>query len=297
MSSTIPAWKSGGPEVQMQTVKPKVATTRHPLDPLTADEVQAASTILKKERGLDAGHRFVYVMLNEPAKKDVLAWKPGNGTLVDRRAFIVVRDRTRRKTFEAVVSLTQEKVVSWEEIKGVQPSIMLEEFMTVDEVVRKDPRWQAALRRRGVTNFEMAITDAWSCGYYSEIDGAEKGRFCRPLTWIRPGEGQHVYARPIEGLIVKVDLDRMEVVEVEDHGVVPLPPKTANYTADGISDPGNYPYFPDGVRKDLKPLDIAQPEGTSFKVEGHLVSWQKWNFRVGFNPREGLVLYTVSYND
>ncbi|HMH56148.1 MAG TPA: hypothetical protein VK535_07770, partial [Gemmatimonadales bacterium] len=73
MSSTALPGKHGDPEVHMQTVEPAVATTRHPLDPLTADEVQAASSILKKERGLDAGHRFVYVMLNEPAKKDVLA--------------------------------------------------------------------------------------------------------------------------------------------------------------------------------------------------------------------------------
>jgi len=144
----------------MQTVEPAVVTTRHPLDPLTADEVLAASSILKKERGLDAGHRFVYVMLNEPAKKEVLAWKPGNGSQVDRQAFIVLRDRPNRKTIEAVVSLTQEKVVSWKEIEGVQASIMLEEFLTVDEVVRKDPRWQEALRKRGVTDFEMAITDA-----------------------------------------------------------------------------------------------------------------------------------------
>ncbi len=78
----------------MQTVEPAVATTRHPLDPLTSEEVQAASTILKKGRGLDAGHRFVYVMLNEPVKKDVLAWKPGNGTQVDRQAFIVARKRS-----------------------------------------------------------------------------------------------------------------------------------------------------------------------------------------------------------
>src|SRR5437016_10351316 len=218
----------------MQTVEPAVATTRHPLDPLTSEEVQTASTTLKKERGLDGGHRFVYVMLNEPAKKDVLAWKPGNGTQVDRQAFIVVRDRTRRKTFEGVVSLTHKKVVRWEEIKGVQPSIMLEEFMTVDEVVRKDPRWQAALRRRGVTNFEMAITDAWSCGYYSEIDGAEKGRFCRPLTWIRPGPGEHVYARPIEGLIVKFDLHKIEVIEVRDTHVVQVHPEECNATADRI---------------------------------------------------------------
>jgi primary-amine oxidase len=281
----------------MQTLEPAVVTTRHPLDPLTAAEVQAASSILIKERGLAADNRFVYVMLNEPAKSDVLAWKPGDDAKVDRQAFVVLRDRLRHRTYEAVVSLTQEKVVTWEEIPNVQAPIMLEEFMTVEEVVRKDPRWQAALRKRGIADFDMAITDAWSAGYYSDDDAAEKGRFCRPLTWIRPGPGEHVYARPIEGLIVKFDLDKMEVVEVEDHGVVPVPAKTANYRADQISDPDNVPYFPDGVRKDVKALDITQPEGTSFQVSGNQVSWQKWKFRIGFNPREGLVLHTVSYTD
>src|SRR5437667_9410308 len=98
----------------MQTVEPAVATTRHPLDPLTSEEVQTASTTLKKERGLDGGHRFVYVMLNEPAKKDVLAWKTGNGTEVDRQAFIVVRDRTRSKTLQTDVDRTMDMIVNRE---------------------------------------------------------------------------------------------------------------------------------------------------------------------------------------
>ena len=281
----------------MQTIEPRVATSRHPLDPLTAEEVQSASSILKKEQGLDGGHRFVYVMLNEPAKKEVLAWQPGNGTEIDRQAFLVIRDRPRRKTFEAVVSLSREKVVRWDELTNVQASIMLEEFMAVDEVVRKDPRWQAALRKRGVTDFELAVTDAWSAGYYSDKDDPAKNRVCRPLTWIRPGPGEHIYAYPVEGLIVTFDLDKMEVLEVEDHGVVPIPTRKANYRADQISDPNNVPYFPDGVRKDVKPLDITQPEGTSFQVNGNQVSWQKWSFRFGFNPREGMVLYTLSYKD
>src|ERR671936_1494230 len=220
----------------MQTVEQTVATTRHPLDPLTAGEVQAASSILKKERGLDADHRFVYVMLNEPSKKDVLAFKPGNGVQVDREAFIVVRDRSKGKAFEAVVSLTKEKVVSFTEIEGVQPSIILEEFMAVDDIIRKDPRWQEAMRKRGVTDFSLAILDAWSNGYYGPEDAAEKGRFVRPLTWLRTGEGEHSYARPVEGLILKFDLDKMEVVDVEDHGVVPLPTRKGNYTADAIND-------------------------------------------------------------
>jgi hypothetical protein len=28
-------------------------------------------------------------------------------------------------------------------------------------------------------------------------------------------------------------------------------------------------------------------------VEGNLIEWQKWNIRIGFNAREGLVLHQV----
>jgi primary-amine oxidase len=52
------------------------------------------------------------------------------------------------------------------------------------------------------------------------------------------------------------------------------------------------------LRTDLKPLNVIQPEGASFSVsqEGtsNVLAWQKWNFRVGFNQREGMVLYDVS---
>src|SRR5438132_4637749 len=89
----------------------------------------------------------------------------------------------------------------------------------------------------------------------------------------------------------------MEVVDVEDHGPVPFPPRSGNYTAEGISDPGNSPHFPEGPRGDLRPVEITQPQGTSFQVDGQEVRWQKWRFRVGFTPREGLVLHTVSYQD
>lgn len=52
------------------------------------------------------------------------------------------------------------------------------------------------------------------------------------------------------------------------------------------------------LRKDLKPLNVVQPEGVSFKVlqqgTSNVIKWQKWSFRVGFNQREGPVLYNVS---
>ena len=50
-------------------------------------------------------------------------------------------------------------------------------------------------------------------------------------------------------------------------------------------------------REELKPLEITQPEGTSFVLDGNELRWQKWSMRVGFNYREGLVLHTVGYED
>lgn len=55
--------------------------------------------------------------------------------------------------------------------------------------------------------------------------------------------------------------------------------------------------LPTGTRKDLKPLDVVQPEGPSFRVtDDSLVEWQKWRFRVGFNPREGATIHDVWYD-
>lgn len=48
------------------------------------------------------------------------------------------------------------------------------------------------------------------------------------------------------------------------------------------------------LRTNLKPLIITQPAGASFTMEGDLIWWQKWEFRLTFNFREGMVLHEVS---
>ncbi|MGH3318718.1 MAG: primary-amine oxidase [Streptosporangiaceae bacterium] len=269
---------------------------RHPLDPLTPEEIEAASGILRRGRDLTDSARFVYVALEEPPKDAVLAHREGAD--VDREAHVVLRERAERKTYEAVVSITAGEVRQWREVAGVQPAVMFEEFLAAEEAVKKDSRWQEAMRRRGVTDFDSVMIDPWSVGYNGPEDAPEKGRFARPLTWVLSGgPDDNGYARPVEGLVVRFDLDRMEVVDIEDHGVVPLPPRSGNYTAQGIRDAGNFPRFAAGPRQDLRPVEITQPDGTSFQINGHEVRWQKWRFRVGFTPREGLVLHLVQYED
>lgn len=68
-----------------------------------------------------------------------------------------------------------------------------------------------------------------------------------------------------------------------------------------VQPPNEYVPEYQNLRKDVKPLHVVQPEGASFTVTqagetGEVVEWQKWSFRVGFNQREGMVLYDVSKN-
>ena len=119
---------------------------------------------------------------------------------------------------------------------------------------------------------------------------------CRPLTFMRAAPSEHGYARPVEGVIVTFDLDSMEVIDVEDHGVVPMPPTAGNYAEKFMFDPNNRPAFTE-FRSDVKPIEITQPEGPSFTVDGWHVTWQKWSLRLGFNPREGIVLNEITYTD
>jgi len=275
------------------TVTSQSATTtgRHALDPLSPEEIAVTSKTLRTERELTASVRFVSISLLEPAKSELVraAAEPTN-----RQAFVVLYDRSTRHTIEAAVSLNPAHVESWRELEGVQPSVMLEEFFAAEELVRNDPRWQEAVRKRGVTDFSLAMIDAWSTGYSPDTDAGR--RLLRPLTFIRTSPDDNGYARPVEGLLPVVDIDRGEVIEVIDHGVVPLPPRAGNYAPELMTEPGNWPDF-DALRTDVQPLEIIQPEGASFTVDGHLVNWQKWQLVVGFTPREGLVLHTVGYQD
>jgi primary-amine oxidase len=263
----------------------------HPLEPLSAEEISAASAILKTEKGLGSTARFVFITLHEPPKAAVQAAEP-----VPREAFVVLYERADRSTYEAVVSLSDRRVLSWTHVEGVQPQIMFEEFMACEEAVQADLEWQAAVRKRGVEDFSLTMIDPWAAGYTSDLDAAGERRILRPLTWVRSEPGENGYARPIEGLIVEFDLDKMKVVNVEDHGVVPLPPRAGNYEPERMAQEGNVPRY-ETLRTDVKPIEITQPEGPSFQVDGHHVRWQKWQLRIGFTPREGLVLHEIGYED
>ena len=152
----------------------------------------------------------------------------------------------------------------------------------------EDPTFQEALRKRGVTDEDLVMVEPWSAGLYGTELPEERGlRRMRALCFVRSAPRDNGYARPVDSLVVVVDLYKMEVIRIEEYDITPLPPEPGNWSRE---------YIP-ALRTDLRQLDIVQREGPSFIVDGNEVQWQKWKFRVGFTSREGLVLHTVSYND
>jgi len=271
------------------------APTPHPLAPLTAAEIEATASAVTAAKGLSETARFVYISLYEPSKHEVIDFEKG-GPAPDRLAKVVIRERAEHATYEGVVKLPSGEVVTYQRVPGVQPSVMFEEFMAAEDIVRSDPRWQEAMRKRGITNFDLCMIDPWSTPNVEPGVGPEDGRFVSPLTWVRDDPEDNGYAHPVDGVVTKVDLDTLTVVSVEDYGVLPLPKKKGNYSTAKITDPENVPYFPAGPRTDVRPLDITQHDGPSFQLDGHHLTWQKWDLRIGFTAREGLVLHRISYD-
>ena len=98
----------------------------HPLDSLTADEIQATTKVLRAHPAFPQGAQFVMMVVKEPPKSAVLAYAPG--TPLARQSFSVILDRRGNRTFEAVVDVNAGTVVSWNQIKGVQPLVLAGEY-------------------------------------------------------------------------------------------------------------------------------------------------------------------------
>lgn len=269
--------------------KPKVdpPAPLHPLDPLSPEEIGQVVAVVRASAELPKDPRFVTVTLHEPERKLVDQHAPHQS--VPRQAFVVLLDNSTGLAWEATVDVREKKIGTIKQLPhGVQPAIMADEFVECEACVKRSAEFQAALKKRGVADVELVMVEPWSAGIYGTERPEDLGRrLTRALCFVRTEAKDNGYARPLDGVIVVVDLNKMEVMRVEDYGVVPLPPEAGNW---------DRAYIPQ-VRKDLKPLEIVQSEGPSFTVRGYEVAWQKWKFHIGFTPREGLVLHTIGYQD
>ena len=256
----------------------------HPLDPLSPDEMEATVELVRADARFAYGMRFISIMLVEPTKAELAK----RSRKAERMVEVVLLDGQGRSSVRVTASLTRSKVKGWEPLDGVQPSIVTDEFPEVEIETKFDGRVQDALRRRGLDLQQRNLVniDPWSAGNFGEPEENER-RIARGLFYLREHDDDNAYAHPIDGLSVVFDLHDSEVIKVEDEEVLPVPRESGNFAA----------AFQERWRDDIKPLEVTQPEGPSFQVDGWRVRWQKWSFRVGFNQREGLTLHQIEYDD
>ncbi|MDQ3800749.1 MAG: primary-amine oxidase, partial [Acidobacteriota bacterium] len=257
------------------------AAATHPLDPLDEKEIASAVKILQAAPAFPKTALFSTVVLNEPPKAEVLSFRAG--AKFRREAFAIVLDREKNKTFEAIVDLRSGKILSWREIAGVQPLVFLEEYEVLPDIVKADKRWQEAMRKRGITDFEKVAVDGWAVG---QVAPQFTGRLLRALSYYK-GDAANYYGRPIEGVVAIVNMNTRTVVDVTDTGVVPVSAASQDFDEKSVGK----------LREKPKPLLITQPAGASYRMNGQEISWQKWRFRYTMHPREGLVLHTIGYDD
>lgn len=311
--------------------------TRHPLDPLSFDEISAVTLAIRRhaaEHHSIKAVKFGTCCLLPPPKRAVLAalgipialdQKPEQHIEIIRKAESDFFDVVNGKYYNAVLSLQHGhwKVDSIEPIPGgAQPQITVEELIGCELIVRNDPRVQALAKQVGVEPHEIRA-DGWAIGWDQRFP--RDMRLQQALLFARFSEHDNLYAHPLDFIPV-VDIASEKVVHIdfppawkkEVDGSVTLsvtttepptlsedsfpianrdripPPRTSFDFLSDLMQETDPTYKP---RNDLKPLHVIQPEGVSFRMDGHVLEWQKWKMHIAFSHREGLVLSTITYND
>ena len=119
-----------------------------------------------------------------------------------------------------------------------------------------------------------------------DVPGEEGRLLLHTFCWLRTRPNDNLYAHPIAGLNAVVDVKAGKVLRIDDHGMLPIPMREANYDHALRTE----------FRAPLKPLDVVQPEGASFVLEGHRITWDKWELVIGFNAREAITLHEIRYD-
>ncbi|MBE8988907.1 primary-amine oxidase [Nostoc sp. LEGE 12450] len=256
----------------------------HPLASLTEAEISTAVSVIQKEKTLSEMAAFPLIALQEPDKEEVLKFTPGKAFA--RKAFLVIYERSQNKTYEAIVDLKNTTLNSWKEIPSVQPAIVNPEYELATKVVKADPRWQKAMLRRGITDFDRVKISSWAPGILSQQEEMAGNRLCRSLSYYQ-GQNWNYYGSPIEGVVATVNLNTGKIVSFIDKGNVPFSKENWNYDLKSLGKLLSAP----------KVLKLLQPNGKSFQIKDNEISWQGWKFRYLMHPRSGLALYQVTYDD
>jgi len=264
-----------------------VAAAPHPMDPLGADEILAAANILLQGRAAQPGAIFQSIELREPSKAEVLSYRGGSAPARQATVFF----RQQKQSYKTTVNLDARTFTPPAPIPISDGQLGL----TITEVsdfsfVFTDPAFLGALALRGIrtpAQLQKVLVTPLTPGSFGLPEEAR--RIVKAQMYYTDGGVINLYARPIEGLQAIIDLDERRIVQLIDTGVVPIPQASHNFDEASIG--ARY-----GLRPELRPIRMAQPQGANFRIDGSFIEWQKWRFHARFERRSGPVISLVTYD-
>ena len=259
------------------------------LDPLSIEEIRAAAKIIR-DYASPKSLKFNCLTLREPKKAEYAAFRARTGPRPARRAFAIVIEKGTSKVSEVVANIAESKVEEWNAVSEVGPTLTLEDLDVCERVARADPRVIKACKDIGIDDMSKVFLDAWAIGVDNRW-GFER-RLQQGLAYYRASPNDNQYAHPLDFSVV-VDTEKEEVLTVDVRYVngerTKVPLTSHNYMPEFIGD--NY------IDGTLKPINITQPQGVSFRMRGNEISWAGYKMHIGFNYREGIVLSDVRMED
>ena len=256
----------------------------HPLDQITSEEINKAVDLCKSHQDFCEETVFISISLIEP-DKDLL--RKGSDVKLSRKLKIRGIDSNSDGGFVSILDISNNKIISLDRVSNdAQVTYSMAEVFMAQELTKANKDYQEALEKRGITDLELIQIDPWPAGGIVHESIEPGHRAMKTISFLKENQTDNAYAKPINGIISHVDLTLKQVTFVEDHGVVKLPKAHGRYDADSQSE----------LRDEPKKIDITQPEGPGFVIEGNHISWEGWELRASVNPDEGPVLHQVSLN-
>ncbi|OMO50458.1 Copper amine oxidase [Corchorus olitorius] len=262
-----------------------VTSKPHPLDSLTPSEFTLVQSIVSQAYPSSKYKlTFQYVGLDEPEKPIVKSWLSKPTTKPPPRQALVML-RLNQQSHELIVDLSKRSIISDKIYDGYgYPLLTAEEQEAAGDLALKYKPFLASIKKRGL-NVSEVVCSPLTVGWY----GDEKTKRELKVSCYYLDGTDNMYLRPIEEIIMTVDLEKMKVTYYNDKSVSPMP------KAEGTDYRPSKQTPPFGPRLNAAP---PTPTGqTPFKIDGNVVSWANWKFHLGFDARVGPVFSLASIYD